>query len=61
LLNALGRHPEVTERQLYDQHGSLVRLGPKMVSLSDPAMVGEIYSRKHILTKVRTDARTVYL
>ena len=53
LLNVYTRHAEKTQRQLHDRYGSAVRLGPNMVSISDPDMINNIYSRKNILRKVR--------
>ena len=43
-----------TQRRLHDRHGAAVRLGPNMISISDPGMIGEIYSRKRVLPKVRS-------
>ena len=53
LLSALSRQPEVAQRQLHEKYGPVVRLGPNMISVSDPAMIDEIYSRKTVLNKVR--------
>ena len=52
LLSVLTRHSECYERKLHDQHGRAVRWGPNMISLSDPAMINEIYSQKPVLQKV---------
>ena len=40
---ALGRHPERHHIHLHDKYGSLVRLGPNSVSVSDPAAIKAIY------------------
>ena len=53
LLSCLGRHPEVVQRRLHDELGPVVRLGPNLVSISDPSMVSDIYSRQKVLIKVR--------
>lgn len=53
LLNVYTRHAEKTQRQLHDRYGSAVRLGPIMISISDPDMIDKIYSRKSLLRKVR--------
>lgn len=52
-LSVLGRQAEVTQGKLHDKHGQAVRMGPNMVSISDPHMVKEIYSRKNVLIKVK--------
>ena len=46
-----GGHAEKHHGRLHKELGPAVRLGPNMVSISDPAMVGEIYSRKNVLLK----------
>lgn len=38
LLGALSRQPEIAQRNIHDEYGPVVRLGPNMVSVSDPAM-----------------------
>ena len=52
LLSVVGGHTEKQQRQLHDQLGSAVRLGPNMISISDPTMIHEIYSREEVLIKV---------
>ena len=51
-----GRHHE-TLRQLHRSHGSVVRVGPNLLSLSDPRWVKTIYSTKGEFKK--TTAYTV--
>ncbi|KAJ5718267.1 cytochrome P450 [Penicillium malachiteum] len=36
----------VTQLRLHRKHGSAVRLGPNMLSLSDPALIRQVYSTK---------------
>ena len=50
--SVLSRTPEKQQLQMHDRWGSAVRLGPNMVSISDPAMISEVYSRKKLLKKV---------
>ena len=52
LLNVYTGHAEKTQRQLHDVLGPAVRLGPNMVSISDPDMINQVYSRKNLLRKV---------
>ena len=52
LLTVLGRRAEQTHRQMHNDLGAVVRLGPNMVSVSDPAMINEVFSRKKLLRKV---------
>ena len=52
LLSVLTRHAEKQQRQMHDRLGPAVRLGPNMVSISDPGMINDIYSRKNVLQKV---------
>lgn len=39
-----GRRPELEHIRLHEKYGSLVRLGPRVVSLSDPAAIQVIYA-----------------
>lgn len=52
LLSVLSRHAEKKQREYHDRMGPAVRLGPNMVSISDPSMINQIYSRKNVLLKV---------
>jgi hypothetical protein len=53
LFSVLGRSAEQRQRQLHDHYGTAVRLGPNMVSISDPAMIDQVYGRKNMLRKVK--------
>lgn len=53
LLSVLRRTPQVDERALHDKLGPVVRTGPNCVTLSDPRMISEVFSRQNILIKVR--------
>lgn len=48
---AAGRS-ELTQKALHRQYGSAVRLGPNLISLSDPALIKKIYTIKGEFTKV---------
>ncbi|KAJ6024275.1 cytochrome P450, partial [Penicillium herquei] len=37
---------DITQLRLHRKHGSAVRLGPNMLSLSDPALIHQVYSTK---------------
>ena len=43
---------------LHKKHGPLVRIGPDMISVDDPASMAIIYGFKPIYLKVRTSLRT---
>jgi len=40
------------QRKLHKKHGSVVRLGPNYISLSDPVVINQIYSTKGDFIKV---------
>lgn len=42
-LDVLNRRPDITQNTLHQQHGDVVRLGPKTLSFSDPAAIKTIY------------------
>ena len=48
-----GGRSELTLRMLHQKYGSAVRIGPKVVSLSDPALIKTIYSTRGEYVKVR--------
>lgn len=45
------RRPELTHIALHEKYGSVVRLGPRTVSISDPAVVQTIYGPNSGYTK----------
>lgn len=45
-LDAYGGRSELTQRTLHEKYGSAVRLGPNIVSLSDPALLRTIYNTR---------------
>lgn len=44
--------PELELRRWHQKYGSVVRIGPTLVNVSDPAALKVIYSRKNVLQKV---------
>ena len=48
---AAGR-AELTQKALHRQYGVAVRLGPNLISLSDPALIKKIYNTKGDYIKV---------
>ena len=51
-LDVWARHPEVTQINLHKKYGSAVRMGPNIVSLSDPDLIGKIFSTRAPWKKV---------
>jgi hypothetical protein len=49
-----GRRPELTHIQLHEKYGPLVRLGPKVILVSDPEAIKVIYSLGAAYVKVGT-------
>jgi hypothetical protein len=47
-----GRRPEITHIKLHRQHGDVVRLGPNVLSFSDPAAIKQIYGLNRGFVKV---------
>lgn len=37
---------DITHNQLHRKYGSAVRMGPNMLSLSDPALINKVYNTK---------------
>ena len=52
-LDVLAQHPEVTHINLHKKHGSAVRMGPNVISLSDPDMIGKVFSTRTPWKKVK--------
>lgn len=42
-------------RELHEQYGSFVRLGPNMLSLSDPSLISTVYPTRRGIPKVSLD------
>lgn len=49
--NVWRRRPDLTHIALHEKYGSIVRLGPRTVSISDPAVVQTIYGPNSGYTK----------
>ena len=43
---------DITHNKLHRKHGSAVRLGPNVLSLSDPSLISQVYGTKNLWTKV---------
>jgi hypothetical protein len=54
LLVVWGRRPELKHIQLHEKYGPLVRLGPNVVSVSDPEAIRVIYSHTSVYKKAST-------
>ena len=50
-LDVYRRRPDVTQVTLHEKYGSVVRLGPNTVSISDPAAIQTIYAHNSGFTK----------
>lgn len=48
------RRPEVTHIKLHEKHGDVVRLGPNVLSISDPKALKIIYGLNKGFTKVQS-------
>ncbi|KAM0152967.1 hypothetical protein ACHAQE_006419 [Botrytis cinerea] len=46
LIDVYGGRPELTHQLLHQKYGQAVRIGPNVVSLSDPKLIPKIYSLK---------------
>lgn len=53
LFNTYDGRPELRHRQLHEQYGPVVRLGPSVVSLNDPKLITTIYNTRGEFLKVR--------
>ena len=47
-----GRRPDITHLRLHRQHGDVVRLGPNVLSFSDPKAIKQIYGLNKGFVKV---------
>lgn len=53
LVNQLTGRSHRTQMRLHERHGSAVRLGPNLVSLSDPSLIQVVYDARGNYIKVR--------
>jgi hypothetical protein len=51
-LDVYGRRPDVTHLKLHREHGDIVRLGPNVLSFSDPKAIKQIYGLNKGFVKV---------
>lgn len=52
LFDVWGGRPDLTHVLLHEKHGSAVRVGPDLVSLSDPSLMHKIYDSRGKFQKV---------
>jgi hypothetical protein len=50
-----GRQSSLTLRGLHSRHGSIVRIGPNVLSLADPQWIKVVYALRGGFEKVRSD------
>lgn len=48
------RHAQITHQQIHERYGAVVRFGPNMVSISDPAAIPTVYPMPPGFVKVRS-------
>lgn len=46
---------DITHIELHCKYGPAVRMGPNLLSLSDPNLIGQVYNTKNPWLKVRLD------
>jgi hypothetical protein len=51
-LDVYGLRPDITHLKLHRQHGDIVRLGPNVLSFSDPKAIKQIYGLNKGFVKV---------
>lgn len=52
LLDTWGGRLELTHQLLHEKYGPAVRIGPNMISLSDPSLIRTIYDSRGTFLKV---------
>lgn len=58
LMTAFGGQYHITNIELHRRHGPAVRVGPKTLSLSDPALINKAYATRDPWTKVSLQSTT---
>jgi hypothetical protein len=53
LFDTWGGRTELTHQLLHQKYGQIVRIGPDIVSLSDPALICKVYDSRGTFLKVR--------
>jgi hypothetical protein len=53
-----GRRPDITHLKLHRQHGDIVRLGPNVLSFSDPKAIKQIYGLNKGFVKVSLNSES---
>ncbi len=57
--DVLGRRPDITHNKLHQKYGSIVRLAPNMLSISDYRALKSIYGLNKGFIKVSDQDRTI--
>ena len=57
-LDVFHGRPDKTQLALHRKYGSAVRIGPKVISLSDPSLISKVYTTKRAWRKV---SKSLYL
>lgn len=53
-LDVFHGRPDKTQLELHRKYGSAVRIGPNVISLSDPSLISKVYTAKGAWKKVIT-------
>lgn len=53
-LDVFHGRPDKTQLELHRKYGSAVRIGPNVISLSDPSLISKVYTTKGAWRKVST-------
>ena len=54
LLDVFGQKAQITHLKLHEKYGSVVRMGPNIVSVSDPVVLKEAFRLRNPWLKVST-------
>ena len=54
-LDVFHGRPDKTQLELHRKYGSAVRIGPNVISLSDPSLISKVYTTKGAWKKVSTE------
>ncbi|KAH8590119.1 cytochrome P450 [Bisporella sp. PMI_857] len=59
LFNTYAGRPELTQQMLHERYGPAVRIGPNLVSLSDPKLLRTIYNTRGDFLKAHTQSHNL--
>lgn len=57
MLDVFNGRCDITQNQLHRKYGSAVRMGPNLLSLSDPTLISQVYNTKNPWLKVSSDLK----